>query len=38
MLGKRLKKNKKLIHNFMKDGLLIDNLLTISLADYHCLS
>ena len=32
-----LKKTKKIIHDFMKDDLLIDNPLTISLADYHCL-
>ena len=30
-----LEKTKKLIHNFMKDGLLIDDPSTISLADYH---
>ena len=30
-----LEKTKKLIYNFMKDGLLIDDLLTICLADYH---
>ena len=33
-----LEKTKKLIHNFMKDGLLINDPLTISLADYHRLS
>ena len=32
---KTLEKIKKLIYNFMKDGLLIDDLLTISLADYY---
>ena len=30
-----LEKTKKLIHNFMKDGLLIDDPSTISFADYH---
>ena len=30
-----LEKTKKLIHTFIKDGLLIDDQLTISLADYH---
>ena len=30
-----LEQTKKLIHNFMKDGLLIDDPSTISLADYH---